>query len=178
MIMSKQKYADSLAKAVFPWLQWWPHENLIAAKAVAFGEALKPEFKDYCKQIIKNSQALAQALEKSWFRIISGWTDNHLLLVDVYNSFWVTGKDAEKALEKVWLSTNKNMIPYDERPPMNPSWIRLGTPASTTRGMREEEMLKIASVFSQAVKNYNNEKRLVDLKQDVMSLCKKFPIYV
>ena len=140
MIMSKEKYAKALSRAVFPWLQWWPHENLIAWKAVAFLEALKPEFKDYCKQIVKNAQVIWDELSKMWFKIISGWTDNHLLLIDVFSKFWVTGKDAEKALEKVWLSTNKNMIPYDERPPMNPSWIRIGTPAATTRGMKEEEM--------------------------------------
>ena len=177
MIMSKEKHAKALARAVFPWIQWWPHENLIAAKAVAFGEALKPEFKDYCKQIIKNSQNLWKELSKYWFKIISKWTDNHLLLIDVYSNFGVTWKEAEIALEKVWLSTNKNMVPYDSRPPMNPSGIRLGTPAATTRGMKEPEMKIIAEVFYEAIKNKDNENKLKQLKNRILELCKNFPIY-
>ncbi len=177
MIMSKEKHAKALARAVFPGLQWWPHENLIAGKAVAFGEALKPEFIEYQKQVVKNAQTLADELQKTGFKIVSGGTDNHLMLVDVFTGFWVTWKDAEKALEQVGLSTNKNMVPYDKRPPMNPSWIRLGTPAATTRGMKEEEMKEIADIFTQTIKNYKNEQLLQDQKQRVLELCKKFPIY-
>ena len=177
MIMAKEKHAKALARAVFPGLQWGPHENLIAAKAVAFWEALKPEFKEYQKQVVKNAQTLATQLQKNGFKIVSGGTDNHLMLVDVFAWFGVTGKDAEKALEDVGLSTNKNMVPYDTRPPMNPSGIRVGTPAATTRGMGEEEMLEIADIFTQAIKNYEDETVLQSQKQRVLDLCKRFPIY-
>lgn len=177
MIMSKKKFAKALGKAVFPGLQWWPHENLIAAKAVAFWEALKPWFKAYQTQVIKNAQTLATQLQNNGFKITSWGTDNHLMLVDVYKNFWVTWKDAEKALEEVGLSVNKNMVPYDERPPMNPSGIRLGTPAATTRGMWEAEMKEIADIFTQVIKNHENNEVLETQKQRVLDLCKKFPIY-
>lgn len=177
IIMAKEKYWPQIAKAVFPWVQWWPHENLIAAKAVAFGEALKPEFKTYCKQIIKNSKLLASELINYWFKITSNGTDNHLILIDVYWSYWVTWKEAEVALEKVWLSTNKNMIPYDPRKPMDPSWIRIWTPAVTTRWMKKAEMKIIAKIFFEAIKNYNNDEKLKELKTEILELCKSFPIY-
>lgn len=177
IIMSKEKFWPQIARAVFPWIQGWPHENLIAAKAVAFKEALQPEFKEYTKQVIKNAKVLAEALQKNGFRIISWGTDNHLILVDVFWSFWVTWKEAEFALEKVWLSVNKNMIPYDPRKPLDPSWIRLWTPAATTRWMKEEEMLKIAEIFTETIKNHQNEEILKNLKKEVLELCKKFPIY-
>ena len=177
MIMAKEKHAKALARAVFPGLQWGPHENLIAAKAVAFWEALKPEFKEYQKQVVTNAQTLATQLQKNGFKVVSGGTDNHLMLIDVFAEFGVTGKDAEKALEQVGLSTNKNMVPYDTRPPMNPSGIRVGTPAATTRGMGEEEMLEIADIFTQAIKNYEDATVLQTQKQRVLDLCKRFPIY-
>ena len=177
MIMCKKKYAKAIDRAVFPGLQWGPHENLIAAKAVAFGEALKPEFKDYQLQVIKNAQTLASSLQEKGFKIVSWGTDNHLMLVDTFVSFEVTGKDAEHALEEVGLSANKNMVPYDTRPPMNPSGIRIGTPAATTRGMWEEEMLEIADIFTEAIKNYENKEELWKQKMRVLELCKKFPIY-
>lgn len=177
IIMSKEKYSKDLARAVFPWVQWWPHENLIAAKAVAFKEALKPEFKEYTKQVIKNAQFLASELMNAWFKITSNGTDNHLILVDVFWSFGVTWKEAEKALEAVWLSTNKNMIPYDTRKPLDPSWIRIWTPAVTTRWMKEGEMSLIAKVFTQAITNFKDEGKLSELKLEILELCKKFPIY-
>lgn len=177
MIMSKEKYAKDLARAVFPWIQWGPHENLIAAKAVAFWEALQPEFKDYCNRVIANAQTLANTLMKNWFKITSNGTKNHLLLIDTFKNFEVTGKEAEKALELVWLSTNKNMVPYDSRPPMDPSGIRLWTPAATTRGMWKKEMLEIADIFTQTIKNHKNSEILNEQKQRVLELCKKFPIY-
>ncbi|MFK7780268.1 MAG: serine hydroxymethyltransferase [Candidatus Gracilibacteria bacterium] len=177
IIMSKEKYAKDLARAVFPGVQGGPHENLIAAKAVAFKEALKPEFKEYSKQIILNAQYLASELMNAGFSIASNGTDNHLILVDVYGSFGVTGKEAEKALELVGLSTNKNMIPYDSRKPLDPSGIRIGTPAVTTRGMKEKEMKLIAKVFTQAIANYQDVDKLKELKQEILELCKKFPIY-
>lgn len=177
MIMCKQKYAKAIDRAVFPGMQGGPHENLIAAKAVAFGEALKPEFKQYQLQVIKNAQTLATALQEKWFKIVSGGTDNHLMLVDTFVSYGVTGKDAEHALEVVGLSANKNMVPYDTRPPMNPSGIRVGTPAATTRGMAENEMKEIADIFSEAIQNHDNQAHLETQRQRVLSLCEKFPIY-
>ena len=177
IIMSKAKFEQQLARAVFPWVQGWPHENLVAAKAVAFKEALQPEFKEYAKQVIKNAQTLALELQKNGFRIISNWTDNHLILLDVFWSVWVTWKEAEVALEKIWLSVNKNMIPYDPRKPLDPSWIRIWTPAATTRWMKETEMLQIANFITKAIKNHQDENYLTNLKNDVIELCKKFPIY-
>jgi glycine hydroxymethyltransferase len=177
IIMSKEKYAKDLARAVFPWVQWWPHENLIAAKAVAFKEALKPEFGIYVRQVIDNANILANELIKQGFKITSGWTDNHLILIDVYWSLWVTWKEAELALEKVWLSTNKNMIPYDSRKPLDPSWIRVWTPAVTTRWMKENEMKIIAKIFKEAIVNKDDEKQLNMLKNEILSLCENFPIY-
>lgn len=177
MIMCKKEYAKAIDRAVFPGLQWGPHENLIAAKAVAFGEALRPEFKEYQIQVVKNAQALASCLQDKGFRIVSGWTDNHLMLIDTFSSFGVTGKDAEYALELVGLSANKNMVPYDTRPPMNPSGIRIWTPAATTRGMWEAQMKEIADVFSEAIQNYSNKNHLILQRKRVLELCKKFPIY-
>lgn len=177
MIMCKKEYAKAIDRAVFPGLQGGPHENLIAAKAVAFGEALKPEFKDYQIQVIKNAQTVAGCLQEKGFKIVSWWTDNHLMLVDTFASYEVTGKDAEHALEVVGLSANKNMVPYDTRPPMNPSGIRIGTPAATTRGMWEAEMKEIADIFSEAIRNHDNQAHLEMQRQRVLELCKKFPIY-
>ncbi len=199
IIMSKEKYSKDLARAVFPWVQWWPHENLIAAKAVAFKEALSPKFKEYSKQVVKNAQILAQELINNWFSITSNWTDNHLILIDVFESYWVTWKEAEKALELVWLSTNKNMIPYDKRKPLDPSGIRIWTPAATTRWMLEEEMKIIASIFTKCLKTlqeakwYNSQvedksnmeifenlslkEKLDSLKNETLNLCQRFPIY-
>ena len=199
IIMSKKDHEKVIARAVFPGVQWWPHENLIAAKAVAFKEALQPEFKEYAKQIIINAKTLWNELIKNWFKIISNWTDNHLLLIDVFSSFWVTWKEAEKVLELVWLSANKNMIPYDLRKAMDPSWIRIWTPAVTTRWMKEEEMKIIALIFTKAIKLlqetkwYNSEienksnmeifnnneliNKLKQLKEDVLCLSNKFPVY-
>lgn len=177
IIMSKEKYAKDIARAVFPWVQWGPHENLIAAKAVAFAEALQPDFRQYAQQVVQNAKILATELQSHGFKIVSWGTDNHLVLVDVFGSFWVTGKEAEHALELAGLSTNKNMIPYDPRKPLDPSGIRVGTPAATTRGMKEAEMKIIARIFTEAVVNHKNEQILKSLKQEVLEMCKKFPIY-
>ena len=177
MIMAKEKFAKQLARAVFPWVQWWPHENLIAGKAVAFKEALTDDFRQYSRQVVDNARVLASELINHWFKVISWWTDNHLVLVDVYGSFEVTWKEAEKALEVVGLSTNKNMIPYDTRKALDPSGIRIGTPAATTRGMKEEEMKTIGRVFKEAVINKDNEEKLQELKKEILDLCQKFPIY-
>lgn len=177
MIMCKEKYAKAIDRAVFPGLQWWPHENLIAGKAVAFWEALKPEFKQYQSKVIQNAQALASEFQKRGCRVVSWGTDNHLMLLDVFGSYKITGKDAEKALESVGLSCNKNMIPYDTRPPMNPSGIRIGTPAATTRWMWIEEMKIIAEICVTALKNADNGELLQQERQKVEALCRRFPIY-
>lgn len=190
IIMSKNQFSKKIARAVFPWVQGGPHENLIAWKAVAFKEALTEEFKIYAKNVIKNAQFFSKELEKFWFRIVSNWTDNHLFLVDVFWSLWVTWKQAELVLEKVWISTNKNMIPYDVRKPLDPSGIRIWTAALTTRWMQEEQMKIIAEVFYKTIKltknyiknwqlNFDNnfEKNLEKIKKQVLNLCLKFPIY-
>jgi glycine hydroxymethyltransferase len=150
MIMCKEKFASAIDKAVFPGVQGGPHEHIIAAKAIAYGEALKPEFAEYSKGVIKNAQALAAALSAKSYRIVSGGTDNHLMLVDIFGSKQITGKEAEKTLEQVGISINKNMIPFDPRKPLDPSGIRLGTPALTTRGCGEKDMQTVADLMDEA----------------------------
>ncbi|EKD56579.1 MAG: hypothetical protein ACD_58C00144G0001, partial [uncultured bacterium] len=175
IIMCKEKFAKDINRAVFPGIQGGPHDHINAAKAVAFKEALEPNFKTYTKQIIDNAQTLAKELQKFGFRIISGGTDNHLILVDM-TSKGLSGKKAEVALDKADLSANKNMIPFDKRKPMDPSGIRLGTPAITTRGMKEKEMIQVASWINEIVQNYNDDKKLIQIKKQVNSLANKFPI--
>lgn len=177
MIMSKEKYAKDIARAVFPGIQGWPHDHVNAWKAVAFGEILKPEFKEYCRQVVDNARTLSTELQNRGYKICSGGTDNHLLLIDVFKSKDVTGQEAEDALQRVGLSTNKNMVPYDERKPMDPSGIRIWTPASTTRWMKEAEMIEIARIFDEAISNRNNDEKLNELRKDVLKLCKAFPVY-
>lgn len=175
MIMCKEKYAQAIDRAVFPGMQGGPHDNNTAAKAVAFAEALRPEFQDYAKQVILNAKAMAAELIRLGFEIISDGTDNHLMVVDLTNKGLV-GKEAEIALDKAGISTSRSTIPYDPNPPMNPSGIRLGTPAVTTRGMKETEMKKIVNFISEALANKDDEKRLKEIKQEVKELCEKFPI--
>jgi len=177
MIMCKKNYASAIDKAAFPGFQGGPHENNIAAKAVAFGEALKPDFKKYARQILKNAKVLEKELRKYNFKIMFGGTDNHMLLVDVFSSKGVTGKEAEKALDEVGITLNKNVIPDDPRGPMDPSGIRVGVPAVTTRGMKEKEMKKIAGWINQTLENSHDKKTLQKIKKEVMIFCKSFPIY-
>jgi glycine hydroxymethyltransferase len=177
MIMCKKEFAKAIDKAAFPGFQGGPHENNIAAKAVAFGEALKPSYKAYAKQIIKNAKILEIELKKHGFKLMFGGTDNHMVLVDVFGSKGVTGKEAEVALDKIGITLNKNMIPDDPRGPMDPSGVRIGVPAITTRGMKEKEIRKICFWIKEAVENHKNEKKLKALHKEVIALCKKFPIY-
>ncbi|MEK6967014.1 MAG: serine hydroxymethyltransferase [Nanoarchaeota archaeon] len=177
MILCKEKYAQQIDKAVFPGMQGGPHDNNTAAKAVAFGEALKPEFKTYAQQIVKNSKTLAKELQKYGFRLVSGGTDNHLILVDLQNKK-VTGKEAEAALDKARITLNKNMVPFDPRSPFDPSGIRLGTPAITSRGMKEEEMKQIGAFMNDAINNFKDEQKLKSIGDEVTKLTNKFPIYV
>lgn len=177
MIMCKKEFAKAIDKANFPGFQGGPHENIIAAKAVAFGEALKPSFQKYAKQVIKNAKVLEIELKKHGFKLMFGGTDNHMVLVDVFGSFSVTGKEAEIALDEAGMTLNKNMIPDDPRSPMDPSGIRIGVPAVTTRGMKEKEMKIIAGWITDVVKNHTNKKYLRQVKKEVAKLCGKFPIY-
>ncbi len=176
MIMCKQQFATAIDKAVFPGVQGGPHDHINAAKAIAFAEALKPEFVDYSMQVVKNAQALSSALQKRGYRVISGGTDNHLMLIDVFGSKEITGKEAEHALEAVNISINKNMIPYDPRKPLDPSGIRLGTPAITTRGAKEADMEKIAELIDKALEHRLDEAGLTEIKKQVVEFSLKFPV--
>lgn len=163
-------------RAVFPGTQGGPHEHIIAAKAVAFREALQPEFKQYAKQIVKNASVLADGLKKRGFKLISGGTSNHLILADVYGSFGIDGKIAEEALDKIGLTLNKNSIADDPLPPFKPSGIRLGTPAITTRGMKENDMEQIAEWMKQAIDNREDDAKLNKLRMEVKDFALKFPL--
>ncbi len=176
VIMCKQKFASQIDKAVFPGVQGGPHDHINAAKAIAFAEALKPEFADYSRQVIKNARGLAGALQSKGYRIISGGTDNHLMLVDLFGSKQITGKEAEKTLEHVGISINKNMIPFDPRKPMDPSGIRLGTPALTTRGCKEADMRTVADLIDEALMNRGDEFKLRAVKEKVKQFSLGFPV--
>ncbi|MCX6779982.1 MAG: serine hydroxymethyltransferase [Candidatus Magasanikbacteria bacterium] len=176
MIMCKEKYASAIDKAVFPGLQGGPHENNIAAKAIAFKEALLPEFKEYTAQIKKNAKVLEKKFNEFGYKLCFGGTDNHLLLIDVTMK-GIGGKQAQIALDKAGITVNKNMIPDDTRSPFDPSGIRLGTPALTTRGMKEAEMETIATWINEVIMNHDNEAKLAEIKTQVKELTKKFPLY-
>ncbi len=163
-------------RAVFPGMQGGPHEHIIAAKAVSFLEALQPEFKTYAAQIVKNASALADALLARGFTLLTGGTSNHLILADVYSSFGIDGDVAEKALDKIGLTLNKNAIADDPLPPFRPSGIRLGTPAITTRGLKEDDMEQIAAWMKEAIDNRENPERLEELRLEVKTFALKFPL--
>jgi glycine hydroxymethyltransferase len=175
-IMCPQAYAKQVDKAVFPGSQGGPLMHVIAAKAVAFGEALKPEFKEYQKQILKNAKALAAQLQTSGLRLVSGGTDTHLMLVDL-RPFKLTGKVAEKALDNVGITVNKNTIPFDPESPFVTSGLRIGTPALTTRGMKEAEMKQIGEMIAKVLKDIENEQVKKEVAGEIKELCKKFPLY-
>ena len=176
MIMCKQKFAKQIDKAVFPGFQGGPHENNIAAKAIAFKEALEPNFKEYAAQIKKNAKVLERKFNEFGYKLMFGGTDNHLLLVDVTPK-GITGKEAQIALDKAGITVNKNMIPDDPRPPMDPSGIRFGTPALTTRGMKEAEMELIADMMNDVIMHHTDDAYLSDVKLKVSELTTKFPLY-
>ena len=158
-------------RAVFPGTQGGPHMHTIAAKAVAFGEALQPEFKDYAEQIVKNAKRLAEELQKRGFKLVTGGTSNHLILADVHSSFGIDGKEAEIAMDKIGLTLNANAIPDDPLPRFRPSGIRLGTPAVTTRGAKEDDMEKIAEWMRQSIDNRDNDDELAELRKEVVEFC-------
>jgi glycine hydroxymethyltransferase len=175
-IMCKKEFAEKIDKAIFPGLQGGPHEHVIAAKAVAFKEALEPSFKDYASQIVKNAKKLAEVLQSYGYRLVTGGTDNHLILVDTFKS-GITGIDAEHALEVAGIYCNKNTIPYDPRSPWDPSGIRIGTPVLTTRGMKESEMVQVAEFMHSALQNRSNDTKLKEIKLKVKEFCKDFDFY-
>ena len=174
VVLCRQEWEKKLNSAVFPGLQGGPLMHVIAAKAVAFGEALKPDFKTYAIQTIANARTLAHELARLGFRIVSGGTDNHLLLVDV-TTRGLTGKLAEETLDHAGITVNKNKIPFDQRPPLDPSGIRIGTPALTTRGMREPEMRRIAAWIDTALAHANDKAALERVRGQVRDMGKQFP---
>ena len=176
MILCKEQYAKAIDKAIFPGIQGGPLMHVIAAKAVAFGEALKPEFKEYAKQVVTNAKVLAAALQKEAFKIVSGGTDTHVMLVDV-RSCGLTGKVAEFLLDEVGITCNKNTIPFDPESPFVTSGIRLGTPALTTRGLKEADMEEIASIISLVLKNSEDKAKHEEAAKRVAALCEKYPMY-
>jgi glycine hydroxymethyltransferase len=177
LIMCREEFAKILNSRVFPGSQGGPLMHIIAAKAVAFKEALEPEFRDYQLQIVKNAKALAEAMTDEGLRLVSGGTDNHLILIDLTDK-GVTGKDAEAALDRAGITTNKNGIPFDTKGPMITSGIRVGTPALTTRGMKEDEMKKIAHLITYIIDDVDNEDRIKEVREEVGSLCERFPLYM
>ena len=176
MILCTEEWAAAIDKAVFPGIQGGPLMHIIAAKAVAFKEALEPSFKDYQSQVVKNAKALAEALKGYGFRLVSGGTDNHLMLVDLTPK-GVTGRQAEQLLDKVGITVNKNSIPFDKRKPTVTSGIRIGTPSVTTRGMKEPEMELIASLIDRTLRDRENEDSLKDISEQVKALTSRFPFY-
>jgi glycine hydroxymethyltransferase len=176
MILCREDYAKTLNSNIFPGIQGGPLMHVIAAKAVAFKEALTPEFKEYQKQIVKNAQALAAGLTKRGFKLTSGGTDNHLMLVDLSETE-LTGKVAEEALDKAGITVNKNGIPFDTRSPFITSGIRIGTPAATTHGLKEAEMEVVAALIADVLHNVNDMGKIVAVKREVNALMKKFPLY-
>lgn len=175
MIMCKEKFAKQIDRAVFPGMQGGPHDHITAAKAVAFGEALEDSFKIYAKQVIVNAKAMAEDFISRGYRVISGGTDNHLFVADM-TSKGLSGKEAEQALEKVGISVSRSTIPNDPNPPMNPSGVRFGTAAATSRGMKESEIKKVAELIDEAIINRKDEEKLNLIKEEIQKLCIEFPV--
>lgn len=178
MIVTRERedLAKKIDKTVFPGVQGGPHMHIIAAKAVAFGEALQPSFKKYSEQVLKNAKAMEKVFLAENVRLLCGGTDNHLLLADVYGSLGVTGKEAETALDEVGITLNKNMIANEERSALDPSGIRFGTPAMTTRGMKEAEATKLAELMLKTLQGIGDEKEKSEIKKEVQKLCEAFPV--
>jgi len=176
MILSKQEFAAAIDKVVFPGMQGGPLVHIIAAKAVCFREAMQPDFRDYARQVVANAKVLAETLAAEGFRIISGGTDTHLMLVDVFSK-GMLGSEAEKALDQAGITVNKNAIPFDTNPPMKPSGIRIGTPALTTRGMKEGEMRQVGRWISEALHQRTDGAVLGTIRKQVLELADTFPLY-
>jgi len=176
MILSKAEFAAAIDKVVFPGMQGGPLMHIIAAKAICFQEAMQPEFRDYAKQVVANAKVLAETLAAEGFRIISGGTDTHLMLVDVFSK-GMLGSEAEKTLGEAGITVNKNAIPFDVNPPLKPSGIRIGTPALTTRGMKEAEMRQVGRWIAEALLERTDAAVLARIRKDVLDLCEVFPLY-
>jgi glycine hydroxymethyltransferase len=176
VIMCKEELAQKIDKAVFPGMQGGPHEHSILGKAVAFEEAAKPEFKNYAQQIVKNAKAMAEALMDKGLRLVSGGTDNHLILCDLTPT-GVTGKEAEDLLDQAGITLNKNMIPFDTKSPFNPSGIRMGTPAITSRGFKEDECRQIGDLIAEVVLNIKDESIVKKTREKVLALTAEHPMY-
>ncbi len=176
MILAKGKFAQAIDRAVFPGAQGGPLVHIIAAKAVCFLEALSEEFRAYQRQVLVNARALAKSLQNEGFRVVSGGTDSHMFLIDVFAK-GIKGKEAEKALDEAYITANKNAIPFDTNPPLNPSGIRLGSPAVTTRGFREAEMTEVGRLIAHVLNNVKSESALAQTRKGVAALTEKFPLY-
>ncbi|HUJ15479.1 MAG TPA: serine hydroxymethyltransferase [Thermoanaerobaculia bacterium] len=176
LIICKEQYAKDLDRAVFPGVQGGPLVHIIAAKAVSFHEAMQPEFKEYQTQIVRNAKALAQGVGDAGFRIVSGGTDNHLFMTDVFSK-GITGKDGQNMLEAANITVNKNTIPFDTQKPMVASGLRIGTPAVTTRGLREPQMKTLAQLIARVLDSHGDENVIAEVKKNVKALCDQFPIY-
>jgi glycine hydroxymethyltransferase len=176
LVLCKEKYAKELDRSVFPGVQGGPLVHIVAAKAVAFQEALKPEFKRYQKQVVANAKAFAKAVGDAGFRIVSGGTDNHLFLTDVFSK-GITGKEGEKMLEDAAITVNKNTIPFDQNKPMVASGLRMGTPAVTTRGLREDDMREVARLIARVLDSKGDPAVIRETRDDVRAMCERFPIY-
>ncbi len=176
MILCRQEFAAAIDKVVFPGMQGGPLMHMIAAKAVCFLEAMRPDFRDYAHQIVSNAKVLADTLAGEGFRIISGGTDTHLMLVDVFSQ-GMFGSEAEKALGDAGITVNKNAIPFDVNPPLKPSGIRIGTPALTTRGMKEDDMRQVGRWISEALHQRTDEAALARIRKQVLDFADAFPLY-
>ncbi len=176
MILCKAEHAKAIDKSVFPGLQGGPHMNAVAGVAITLGKALEPEYREYCRQVLDNAQVLARTLIDSGAELITGGTENHMMVVDTVKSFGINGRVAEQTLDAVSITTNKQIIPDDPNPPLRPSGIRLGTPAATTRGMAAEEMKRLARWTTEALQKHEDEQALEAMKADVEALCGRFPV--
>jgi glycine hydroxymethyltransferase len=176
MVLCRQEFAASVDKTVFPGIQGGPLVHVVAAKAVCFREALQPEFKDYANQVVSNARTLAKKMMDEGFRVISGGTDTHLFLMDVFAK-GMLGSEAENALGQAGITVNKNAIPFDANPPLKPSGIRIGTPALTTRGMKEKEMVQVGSFIADALNHYKDATALGRIRRQVRELADAFPLY-
>jgi glycine hydroxymethyltransferase len=176
MILAREKYAKDIDKTVFPGTQGGPLVHILAAKAVCFLEALQPDFADYQKQVLANARALAASMIDAGFRVVSGGTDTHLMLVDVFSK-GLRGKESEQALDRARITVNKNAIPFDTNPPLNPSGIRLGSPAVTTRGFRENEMREVGSLIAEVLNHMSDDAAIAGVRQKVGALTARFPLY-
>lgn len=177
VIMCKNEFAKAIDRGLFPGMQGGPHDHVNAAKAVAFLEALQPEFQDYAKKVIVNAQVMAQELMNRGYKVVSNGTDNHLMVIDM-TSKGVSGKEAEVALEEVGISTSRSTVPFDTRKPMDPSGLRIGTPAITTRGFTTEDCVELVDIMDKTIQARENKEALSEIRKEVVTLCKKYPLYL